>query len=100
MLIYLTNKTKYDNIKATDKEYNMLNNVQLGKLNQDFEGTELCPHCGHETNYVINPTENIFVTCSYCGVLITPCSLCNGCTDRSCRENILNSLWDYNYTTT
>lgn len=75
----------------------MLTNAQLEKLNQNFEGTELCPHCNHETNFVINPTKELFVVCSHCKKLITPCSLCDECTGRSCKDNILYSLYSYNY---
>lgn len=78
----------------------MLNTIQLEKLNQDFEGVELCPYCGNETSYTINPTKEIFVTCSHCKKLITPCSLCDECTNRNCMDNILCSLYAYNYTTT
>lgn len=52
---------------------------QIVKTQQKLIGryfTELCPHCGNETQLSINN-----LNCRYCNTAIKPCSLCNneGC---------------------
>lgn len=47
-------------------------------LNQTWDGTEYCPECDMETDFVFNPMESEYITCSHCGKKIRPCSLCDG----------------------
>lgn len=65
-------------------------------LNEDFEGTERCPFCNLETNFVINPTIKVSFNCEHCHKKIVPCSLCDDCNgEKSCKQNILHSLFMY-----
>ena len=80
-----------------------LNTVQKQFLNQEFEGTEWCPHCNMETDFNFNPMKDKSIICEHCGVEIMPCSLCdNGRTYEECKDEInasllhFNGLWDEN----
>lgn len=69
--------------------------INLVKLNTQYEGTELCPHCGLETNFVFNPVKEEYIVCENCGEKLLPCSLCEqkyGCNYHSCKQNILETL--------
>ena len=45
-------------------------------LNQEFEGTEWCPHCNRETDFKYNPMKNEYITCTNCDG-----NDCNNCED-------------------
>ncbi len=69
--------------------------LRLRELNKEFEGYELCPHCGNETEFRFNPVKETYIVCKGCGEKILPCSLCEmefGCNYDSCKENILVAL--------
>ena len=66
-------------------------------MNKNYKGTEWCPHCEYETEFIFNPEMDVDITCSHCGKKIMPCSLCN--TDiinceggKNCIEKIKASL--------
>ena len=61
-------------------------------LNQEFEGTEWCPHCNRETDFKYNPMKNKYITCTNCGMKIHPCSLCDGNDCNNCEDEIKTSL--------
>lgn len=68
-------------------------------LDQNWDGTELCPHCDMETDFLFNPMKDHDVTCSHCGSKIKPCSLCDSsqcCDDLHCEDTIRLSLLRYN----
>ncbi len=80
-----------------------LTGIQLAyaskNLNGEFEGTELCPHCNHEFDFVVNPMKSIIVKCTNCGEEQYPCSLCSGekCGEyKTCKEAIIAELCDWN----
>ena len=68
-------------------------------LNQNWEGTEWCPNCNMETDFVFNPMKQQMVKCCHCGKEIHPCSLCDsgkGCSEfESCEDTIKASLLHY-----
>lgn len=67
-------------------------------FNTGFEGTEFCPHCNTETNFVINPMKEIEFKCENCGETILPCSLCSGnkCGEyKTCKESIIAELYEW-----
>lgn len=69
-------------------------NIEL--LDKDFESTELCSHCGQETDFRFNPVTDMFIVCEHCGTKILPCTLCDvnkGCND-NCINNIRETLWE------
>lgn len=74
-----------------------MNRLKREILNQDFDGTECCPYCDMETDFVFNPMNSEYITCSHCGRLIRPCTLCDGsrCND-NCIENIRETLYQCN----
>jgi len=66
-------------------------------LNQEFEGTEWCPHCNMETDYKFNPMKDKNIVCEHCKTEIKPCSLCDSgkiCDD--CEDRIKASLLHFN----
>lgn len=68
-------------------------------FNDNFEGTECCPYCGTETNFVINPMKKIEFKCKNCSEIILPCSLCSGmkCGEyKTCKEAIIAELYEWN----
>lgn len=66
------------------------------KLNQNFSGYELCPFCGKETRFTINPIIKVEFTCEHCGEDIYPCSLCDDCANfNDCKVNICETLLHY-----
>lgn len=70
---------------------------QEAYLDQGFEGTEWCPHCEMETDFVFHPMTETHITCTNCGKEILPCSLCDSCkTCNDCTERIRASLIHYN----
>lgn len=73
-------------------------------LLEEFNGTELCPWCGMETDFRFKPMIDKDIICEKCGKHIMPCSLCDsdrqcGC-DNNCQKTIkesliyFNGLWD------
>lgn len=63
-----------------------------------FEGTECCPYCDLETDFVVTLTKNIYIKCNNCGKEILPCSLCNSskyCGTGECDEVLAKSLIEY-----
>jgi hypothetical protein len=67
-------------------------------FNCDFDGTEWCPHCSKETNFVVNPMKEIEFKCENCGETILPCSLCSGmkCGEyKTCKDAIIAELYDF-----
>lgn len=68
----------------------------------NYEGTEICPECGIEINYNVDPLETVEVDCPHCGYKgALLCSLCDqpfGCNcgddHKFCRKSILNTLKD------
>ena len=85
-------------------KYKTLTGIQLAytskHFNCDFDGTEFCPYCSTETNFVINPMKKIEFKCENCGETILPCSLCNGmkCGEyKSCKEAIIAELYDWSF---
>ena len=64
-------------------------------LNQTWDGTEYCIDCDMETDFIFNPMESEYITCSHCGKKIHPCSLCDGsqcASNTSCIEAIRETL--------
>ena len=60
-----------------------------------INGFECCYNCGDEFYFVINPKQDVFVTCPHCGTIQHACSLCDNptdCSGRKCKETILKSL--------
>lgn len=77
-----------------------LTGIQYCKLNQYWDGTEACPECGYETDFIINPIREIHFRCQHCGYMMVPCSLCDGarrCNGEDCQQQICEELWDWNY---
>lgn len=68
-------------------------------LDQSWDGTEYCPECDMETDFVFNPMESEYITCSHCGKKIHPCSLCDGdgCFKGVCLDQIRETLLRENY---
>lgn len=61
-----------------------------------YDGTELCCNCGKEFDFVVVPAKSVLVTCTHCGTVQHPCSLCDpphvDCSGNKCKENIIESL--------
>ncbi len=67
-------------------------------FNDEWDGTEWCPHCNKETNFVVNPMKDIEFKCENCGETTLPCSLCSGmkCGEyKTCKEAIIAELYDW-----
>lgn len=77
----------------------VLSKGQIKFLNQNWDGTEWCPYCNRETDFVFNPMKDKLIKCNSCGKEIYPCSLCDsgkGCSEfGSCEETIKASLLYY-----
>lgn len=64
---------------------------------EKFCGDELCYECGREFPFVVTvPSKKIEITCSYCGAVQHPCSLCDTymaeCNSGTCEYWIAKSL--------
>ena len=84
-------------------KYKTLTGIQLAytskHFNCDFEGTEFCPHCNKEFDFVVNPMKSVVIKCTHCGEEQYPCSLCSGmkCGEyKTCKEAIIAELCDWN----
>ncbi len=66
-------------------------------LDEEWDGTEWCPHCGAETGFLFNPMKQEHIICQNCGAELLPCSLCDcGRMCRDCKDGIRASLLHYN----